>query len=442
MKFSQYNLYLEKDKNKFIIANTRNSRCVVLKSDSDIKHLKELRENQSKMTLEDKMVEQLYSRAFIVPDDFDEFEEAKEDINQYLKAQSKLLNLIIYTTDNCNFRCIYCPEKHGPKHLSDSNWDSLYKYIVKNIQNGTYTHVQVSFFGGEPLLEAKRILNFSGKVLEFLKDYPEIYYSSTITTNGYLLIPELYDKLTAAGVKHYMITVDGFKETHEKMRPTANGSPSWDKIMENLKYIHSQNDDVTVNLRANFNKINEHTLYEYEEFLKSTFTNPKFKLQFHPIVNFTNNVKNEYLADASGEGWNKFFSVNGKHNDEKSVEFKKTPFEKFNSVCDAAFGGTIVVSTDGRISKCHNIMSRDEAEDTLIGKLNDNGNIDYDIDLDLWLNNPEREMCKKCPVYPICGARKCPARTYSEKDKEDKDITFCNMHGILYVLENYLIQNY
>ena len=58
MKFSQYNLYLEKGE-KYLLANTRHSTCVRLTSKEDIEHLKELLDDKSKLVIEDDMVKQL-----------------------------------------------------------------------------------------------------------------------------------------------------------------------------------------------------------------------------------------------------------------------------------------------------------------------------------------------------------------------------------------------
>ena len=59
MKFSQYNLYLETEE-KYLIANTRNSNCVRLTSKGDIDHIKELLKDNTKLTLDDKTVKQLF----------------------------------------------------------------------------------------------------------------------------------------------------------------------------------------------------------------------------------------------------------------------------------------------------------------------------------------------------------------------------------------------
>lgn len=166
------------------------------------------------------------------------------------------------------------------------------------------------------------------------------------------------------------------------------------------------------------------------------------KLQFHPVVQFTDNVKEEYLVDPNGEAWNEFFAVSAKSKDEKNISHKNTPFRRYRYVCDAAYRGTIAVSADGKISKCHNIMSKEEAASCLVGEFDDDGNISYNIDVGKWYEGLEKEMCRTCPVYPICGARKCPSRAYHERETDEKDITYCFFPIIMGGLESYLVENY
>ena len=261
MRFSKYNLIETMDYG-LIIYNMLNSKYVKLTTEESVNHFNKLLKSES-LSLDDAMTKALYEQKYIVDDDVNEYELAKERINRRLMSCEKELSILLYVTEQCNFRCVYCPEKHVNKRFSKKRWNSLYKYIKTNIESGKYDFIKISFFGGEPLLEAKSILEFLEKLEALKKDYPDVYMRHSMTTNGYLLTPEIYDKLTKYNVKHYQITVDGFAENHDKTRPRVDGEGTWERIVENLKYVNTKDDDVSINLRSNISPLNKDSASEF-----------------------------------------------------------------------------------------------------------------------------------------------------------------------------------
>ena len=399
MKFSQYD-YLAFCKNgSAVLVNTFNSNYVKINKKEDLEHFVKLYNFEIQLDENDEMVKSLYERGFIVDDETDEYELAQKDVLKHLSKNDKVFELVLYVTDQCNFRCVYCPVSYNNDKFSDENWEALYKHVEKGIISGEYEVIHISFFGGEPLLEVDKILSFLEKLNTLMQKYPHVKFTHEITTNGYFLTPEIYDKLVNFNVIYYQITVDGFAETHDKMRPLIGGQGTWNKIIENLKYINTKKDNTQFVLRANYNKTNMNTLEEYKEWQKKTFDNPKFRFLYNPVVSYSDNVPEEQLADVESEETQAV---------EKKIKDGSKIFKKYSGVCHVAFKHCYTISTDGNISKCDNLHG--SRNDIYIGKLSKNGDFIFNEDINVWREGFELEECRDCLIYPLCCARCCPLK--------------------------------
>lgn len=147
--------------------------------------------------------------------------------------------LSLQVTQACNLTCSYCPfalntdpalsRHHTGKQMS---WETAKKAIdfLADHSDGK-EQVYVCFYGGEPLAAfdlVRRCVEYAEDVL----DGKEILY--LITTNATLMTDEILDFL----VRHdFFITfsLDGPKGIHDRHRRRADGTPTYDAVMENLK---------------------------------------------------------------------------------------------------------------------------------------------------------------------------------------------------------------
>ena len=398
MKFSQYNATAN-TKDGIILINVLNSNYVKINKEEDVEHFFKIFNGEEELTKTDDMVKALYQRGYIVDDSVNEYELAKQEIQERINSKSKTLNILLYVTDQCNFRCIYCPEKHEDNYLSDKHYEGLFKYIKTGVAKGKYESVEMSFFGGEPLICADKIISFLEKLETLKKINPNLIFCHHITTNGYLLTPDIYDKLVTLGIKRYQITIDGFAETHNKTRPLAGGQPSWDKIIENLKYINTKNDGAYIGIRTNYNNDNLNTLVEFKKWEQENFTNSKFEFVYETVSKFSSIVSEELLADKYSE---KTLSVDEVINNGMNI------FKKGFGICKSAYPNNYTITTDGRMAKCTNTYTLNEG--LYIGYLSEEGEVVFKDSKKDWEEGFEIEACKDCLIYPICCARTCPAK--------------------------------
>lgn len=90
--------------------------------------------------------------------------------------------------------------------------------------------LNISFYGGEALLEQEIIKMFVGELTAFFGSRVEF----DISTNGYLLGKHVVDYVCSHPQIHVSVTVDGCKDIHDRNRRHADGSATFDKIASNL----------------------------------------------------------------------------------------------------------------------------------------------------------------------------------------------------------------
>ncbi|MCL2112261.1 MAG: radical SAM protein [Clostridiales bacterium] len=156
----------------------------------------------------------------------------------------KIEGISLQVTQDCNFRCHYCPYSQGEnsstrKHAKRSMPFEIAKKGIDFIQcrSRDAEKVRISFYGGEPLLEfelIRKIVSYSKNVFE---GKPVSY---NLTTNGSLLTREKIDYFEENGIQ-LAISLDGPKEIHDASRVLAEtGGGTFDTIMKKVLLLEKE----------------------------------------------------------------------------------------------------------------------------------------------------------------------------------------------------------
>ena len=164
----------------------------------------------------------------------------KDNLNiKFTRLTKKVENMfsffdIVYLelTRACNLKCIHCLNNSGIKQKDELTKDELLKLIKKLSSLGVQ---EIRFTGGEPLL-------FNG-IYDLIKFATEEGICTSLGTNGTLITKEVAKKLKESGLKKVVVSIDGNKKTHDKIR----GKKNYQKAMHGLKYLQKNGINVRVN---------------------------------------------------------------------------------------------------------------------------------------------------------------------------------------------------
>lgn len=293
------------------------------------------------------------------------------------------LKLTIFLTEQCNFRCKYCYEdfKLGP----------LEPFVIEGIKNlilqrsKDLNHLELSFFGGEPLMNLKTLLDLSNWAQSLGNKY-KFKYDGGITTNGYSLYPSTFQKLIQASVRSFQITLDGNREYHDLYRPTINNKPTFDKIIENILAIKESHDKFDCLIRFNVTDDNLASILSFLDEHGSKFSSDlRFRYHFHPVFGMPEMklTKAEELE-----------TVKEKFRKKKLI-LDEDNQNNANYVCYASKANSYVIRSNGIIQKCTVALDDDRNN---IGKLTSSGDLCIDSNKHrLWLFT----NTKDCPLQSL-----------------------------------------
>lgn len=143
-------------------------------------------------------------------------------------------------TRNCNLRCTYpcftngCTFGSMPLDIAKKCVDLLFEG-AKHLTNPNERQVEISFWGGEPLLEWSLLQ----KTVYYAKEksaQDAVPVNFGGTTNGTLLTNEKFDFLDTHRI-FFLVSIDGMEETHNTHRKYATGKGSHFTIMRNMEDV-------------------------------------------------------------------------------------------------------------------------------------------------------------------------------------------------------------
>lgn len=141
----------------------------------------------------------------------------------------------------CNLGCRYCYAWRNGSNQKGTlmPWDIAKRTVYYLIEkSGGRTDLQVTFFGGEPLLNYPVIRQVVAHCRELEKTTAK-RFTFELITNGTLLTAEVTDWIASEKFLLF-VSVDGWKQMHNYNRPSMSGEDVYDVILRNALYANEQ----------------------------------------------------------------------------------------------------------------------------------------------------------------------------------------------------------
>lgn len=391
MKFKKsFYTIIEMHGTRTFLINTL-SRAVAELEKDDLSEVLQFIDNPNNTSY--RYFDELYKNGFIIDSEVDEQNLLEYNYNKQFFCKDTLFISVLPTTQ-CNFSCPYCFENDAPLIMSNDSIEILTSAICRKIPALSKLHI--SFFGGEPLICWNAYKDSFIKV-KFLAEESGCLFSSSITTNGYLLNTIDLDDFISLNLNEIHVTFDCNKKNHDRLRKTIGGLETFDRILDNLRLVrehfvecgynikvvirvnllNNSNDDIQ-NFMSNFDDSDKNYFYFYFK--------PIFNTSCFAVDNFNNDNFKEFSKHVMEDGF-------------KIV----SPFDHYGYAFCASDGGTnqIMVLPDLSIWKCYNDSNCENAK---IGTIDRSGFLFDERKLVNWYaKNPFRDTkCRDCVKLPIC----------------------------------------
>ena len=339
-----------------------------------------------------EFMREMIASHFLVPNDYDEYKSVNQLRSIYQKRYTgdAINHYVILPTTFCNARCFYCYESDYPHiHMTEETARKLIDYIDLHRQGKP---VQLSWFGGEPLVGMARI----DQVSQGLKDL-EIPFEADMVSNGFLFDEETVDKSVRLwNLKRVQITLDGTEEIYNRVKAYSGIKDNpYQRVHRNIKLLTDNSVFVVIRLNVDYyNKDDIRLLIEelgkrysgnkhVAVYLNMLFTDQGFEPVRHSqddIIEIMQ-IIDEYTERLKELGL--------------SRNRRKIPSLEF-SQCMADNQHTIEIQPNGGFSRCEHESVRDTYGTLDDGILNPEK-------LANWRERIERsEHCPECTLYPAC----------------------------------------
>jgi len=402
------------EKGEVLLFNTKNSSIVILSE----------KEYQEVNTLVDKGLkipsnfQELINNDFLIEKATDEKKEFLKELDKCMK-NNKHFTVHILPTTACNFNCPYCYQSGIERDffLNDEILKKTIKYIKGYLKGKDINEATLVIHGGEPTVNWSSVVKLLPMMDKIFKER-NIKYRTQIVSNGYNLTPEKADLLSKYNWQRFQVTVDGPPESHNKRRVLRNGGETFDRIIDNIRYVIDNKKIEKVSLRINYDKGNIDKIPEFLEYIARNFDRDRIILSLGFISKTVDDTDaNKYVSEygIKKSEMTKYYLPLFK----KAVElgFKMSNLFMFTGMCTSKLDNALVISSNGDIFKCLSGVGRDEFIE---------GRVDserYDLPNYLYPELYEQCLDKGCPYLPLCHTG-CRFESYL-KNGEMKQID-CN----------------
>lgn len=344
-----------------------------------------------------ELIKNMKDGSYIVEDDFDEIEHLKA-VSYSGKFNNRGLGLVIAPTLNCNFACPYCFENPSTDMISTEVKNALFD-LAENAAKGK-SDINVTWYGGEPLIAKDIIFNMSEKFIDICKKNG-VKYSASMITNGYLVDDAIVESMVKARIQFVQITIDGPADIHNSRRKLKvhNKNGTFNTIIENIKKLISKN--ITVSIRVNIDQTNSNKVEELMDVLKS-HNLEKCNVNFGHVRPYTSACSSITSTCFSTEEYAHMdtklqMKLNSKGF--SSSQYPHYPGIKANYCCADSIS-SFVIDPKGNMYKCWNDIGDISRK---VGNVLNQHNYFNRLHTEYLFWSPFKfEECKKCNILPIC----------------------------------------
>lgn len=429
---SRYNARAVADDGRLILWNTLSGSISVFRPKDRERVVETLSVKGVRASL-NQTAEYLFRRGYLVASETNEL-----DLFRYRYANDQWrqdkLQFILLTSEDCNFRCVYCYEKFARGTMLPEVRQGLMALTLKRAP--MLREMSVNWFGGEPLYGWEAIEEL-GPFFKDVADRHGLRYTQHMTTNGYLLTEERATKLLQWGMNAFQITVDGLPEEHNCKRVGRDGSPTYDTILDNLRSMRRRKDVFHIAIRVNFDQENFPRLGSFLESLSEDFAgDERFMMRFRPVGKW-GGTNDDHLLTCGVEERD-FYRLLSKKATEVGLKQEGGIAQLARiggSVCYAARPYNFIVGAHGDLMKCTVALYEQAAN--LVGKITPDGELNLkDENMVRWVN-PAFEtdtLCQHCHVLPVCQGANCPLTRITDNQRTCSSVKSSLKHDMRFTL--------
>ena len=197
------------------------------------------------------------------------------------REQNVVKAICLHVAHTCNLNCSYCFASQGKYHgeralMSFEVGRQALDFLIAN--SGSRRNLEVDFFGGEPLMNWDVVKQLVAYAREQEPKFNK-HFRFTLTTNGMLIDDDVIDFCNKE-MHNVVLSLDGRKEIHDRLRVDYAGNGSYDRIVPKFKEFVRRRGDGEYYMRGTFTHANPDFTKDLFHMADLGFT----RLSMEPVV--------------------------------------------------------------------------------------------------------------------------------------------------------------
>ena len=189
--------------------------------------------------------------------------------------------LCLHVAHTCNLNCSYCFASQGKYHgdralMSFEVGKRALDFLIEN--SGKRRNLEVDFFGGEPLMNWDVVKELVQYARSIEKEHGK-NFRFTLTTNGVLIDDEVIE-FSNKEMSNVVLSLDGRKEIHARLRVDYAGNGSYERIVPKFKQFVESRGGRNYYMRGTFTHANPDFTKDVFHMADMGFT----ELSMEPVV--------------------------------------------------------------------------------------------------------------------------------------------------------------
>ncbi|GIH09482.1 radical SAM/SPASM domain-containing protein [Rhizocola hellebori] len=318
----------------------------------------------------------------------------------------------ILVTGYCNMACGYCGQEHHRTAAQSERVARLADRVEATIAGPATRDVEITWFGGEPMLALRLIKQLSARFIAAAREH-SVGYSARMATNGSLLtVATLAQLHHDCHLNSMEVTIDGPQAVHDRRRLKRNGTGSYRHIVSVLgEAVRAQvAPKLEVSIRVNVDTDNEDSVSELiTDLAAHGLASPQVSLHPVPVHSWGNDIS---AIEIDARRYAALEAQWLRQAQSLGLRCASLPTALKRTTCRATSVHGEIVDLHERVYSC--------SEHPLVPGMRDSGVVATVTDLagsaprppgryDGWYDQvgEDRVPCGRCPLLPVCGGS-CP----------------------------------
>ena len=429
-KVSRYTFLIEKEASYYLYNTLSNA---LFEIDEELYSLlNDCKRNNTPLntSVENDILASLRSNKFVTANDEDEFLIYKSYKEAQRRSRDRLI-LTIAPTMDCCFDCHYCFEKtKRPSYMSEKVMKGIIRYLA---QFDTVKMINLTWFGGEPLMAVPEMERMYRKLRRKFKN---LRLDSGIITTGFHLTEDNIRALQRMNVKNMQITLDGLKDTHNKIKFTNGCDDAFSTVLENIDRMCILAPEIHIVIRTNLTKENAHEYQELQQMIMQRFAGKNVAIAPAFVMDRDDCGRTHSPNLFKAKEYPKYIlGLAAKGIDSPQIRYPENVFNE----CAIRNALSFSFDPEGNLYKCWEHIGNIQYA---VGKINSKGilaNVDETLfNRQMYGADPmEDPVCRKCSYLPICHGG-CPIQRVENMFNNGKNscCTYYKGHIEEFILEH------